>query len=201
MTGTEFALYVKAKLNRLDTSSWEDVRTEEILFFGRDALKRLSLRYDAGNVPPHLAGSVMNVYLASITETISEPLISGSVLLPSILKIKDAKVLVKIGNASRLMPTRELPTERLSNVQNSPLSRSFPDKPIYYIKGSTIYFIEDGFTCERVDIEALKFPEEILENSQIDIPFTMELEDETVKLILENLESRRIQTQPAITNQ
>ena len=200
MTGAEFSLYVKAKLNRLDTSSWEDVRTEEILFFGRDALKRLSLRYDAGTVPVHLQGSIMNMYLSSITETIVLNLTGGVALLTSILKIKDTKVQVKIGNELRYVPTRELATQDLSFVTNSPLSKSFPDKPIYYLSQNSITFVEDGFSCEKVEIKFIKFPAEILENSILDIPFTMELQDETVKLILENLESRRIQTQPAIVS-
>jgi hypothetical protein len=200
MTGAEFSLYVKAKLNRLDTSSWEDVRTEEILFFGRDALKRLSLRYDAGTVPVHLQGSIMNMYLSSITETIVLNLTGGVALLTSILKIKDTKVQVKIGNELRYVPTRELATQDLSFVTNSPLSKSFPDKPIYHLSQDRINFVGDGFTCEKVEITFIKSPAEILENSVLTIPFTMELQDETVKLILENLESRRIQTQPAIVN-
>jgi len=200
MTGAEFSLYVKAKLNRLDTSSWEDVRTEEILFFGRDALKRLSLRYDVGTVPVHLQGSIMNMYLSSITETIVLNLTGGVALLTSILKIKDTKVQVKIGNELRYVPTRELATQDLSFVTNSPLSKSFPDKPIYHLSQDRINFVEDGFTCEKVEITFIKSPAEILENSVLTIPFTMELQDETVKLILENLESRRIQTQPAIVN-
>ena len=48
MTGAVFVQEVKAKLNRLDSAAYEDVRVEEVLFFGYDALKYLTLDFDEG---------------------------------------------------------------------------------------------------------------------------------------------------------
>jgi hypothetical protein len=202
MTGADFSLYVKAKLNRIDTSAWEDVRTEEILFFALDALKKLSLRFDAGDVPVTLDKSVINNYLSSITKRQTIDLVDNKIILPLLLKIKDAEVLVKVGNQTGVQPTRELPTERISNIKNSPLSRSFPDKPIYFLVEEKIVFLTDStFTCEKVYLTFLEYPEEIVESTGLDMPFMSELQDETTTLIIENLENRRIQTQPAITKQ
>jgi len=202
MTGADFSLYVKAKLNRIDTSAWEDVRTEEILFFALDALKKLSLRFDAGDVPVTLDKSVINNYLSSITKRQTIDLVDNKIILPLLLKIKDAEVLVKVGNQTGVQPTRELPTERISNIKNSPLSRSFPDKPIYFLAEEKIVFLTDStFTCEKVYLTFLEYPEEIVESTGLDMPFMSELQDETTTLIIENLENRRIQTQPTITKQ
>ena len=48
MTGTEFVGHVKVKLNRLDSNAYADILQEEILFFGTDALKKLTLKINNG---------------------------------------------------------------------------------------------------------------------------------------------------------
>jgi hypothetical protein len=98
-------------------------------------------------------------------------------------------------------PTRELDNNRNSNTNYSPFSKSFPDKPSYVLQESKIKFFVNSFICKAVKITYLEQPILITEEQQLNMPFVNELQDETVTLILENLESRRIQTQPPISKQ
>jgi hypothetical protein len=97
MTGVEFSLYVKAKLNRIDTSSWEDVRIEEVLFFATEALKKLSVKFDVGMVHPTIDKQTAQTYLASITKNTEISLLNNEQILPLFIKIKDVSVHVYCG--------------------------------------------------------------------------------------------------------
>jgi hypothetical protein len=98
MTGIEFSLYVKAKLNRIDTSSWEDVRIEEVLFFATEALKKLSVRFDTGMTTPIVDEHTRQAYLASITKIVEIDLLNNEQILPLLIKIKDVSVHVLCGD-------------------------------------------------------------------------------------------------------
>jgi hypothetical protein len=98
MTGEDFVLYVKAKLNRIDTSSWEDVRSEEVLFFATEALKKLSVRFDTGIIQPTIDEHTRQAYLASITKITEIDLPNNEQILPLLIKIKDVSVHVYCGN-------------------------------------------------------------------------------------------------------
>ena len=63
MTGAEFIQYVKAKLNRLDTAAYNDVRDEEILFFANNAHKVILLLWDTGQKTVTTDSASINNYL------------------------------------------------------------------------------------------------------------------------------------------
>jgi hypothetical protein len=201
MTGSDFAQYVKAKLNRLDSDSWEDVRNEEIYLYGLDALKKLSLRFDAGIAYPQLDKRVLNNYLAQITKKEVIALSNNLVTIPTLLRIKDLAVLVVIGSETAYQPTREADTEDQTIDTYSPFAKSYPDMPRYILSAGKIEFLVDGFLCSSIKITYLEHPVEITEGTNFEFPFMTELQDETVSLILENLESGRIQTQPSFSKQ
>lgn len=199
MQAEDFILFVKAKLNRIDTSFWQDVREEEVLFFGTEALKKLALRFDSGQVPPTLDRATVNNYLAYITDKTTISLTSNKTDLPSLIKLKNVSVKVNIGSKSSWQPAKEVESQGESEREYNPFTLSFPDRPNYMMVGKEIVFFAEGFTCSDIRITYLEQPELIKESDVLDIPFINELQDETVTLILENLESRRLQTQPTIT--
>jgi hypothetical protein len=113
----------------------------------------------------------------------------------------EVRVIFTEGSSEGWQPTRELDNNRNSNKNYSPFNKSFPDRPSYVLQDSKIIFFVNGFACKNIKIIYLEQPTLITESQQLNMPFVNELQDETVTLILENLESRRVQTQPSITKQ
>lgn len=201
MTGAEFIQRVKVKLNRIDTNSYQDIRPEEVLFFGDNALKTLTLLFDIGQYSGLVDESAIKIYLASlITKGPELNLVNNEVNLPSnVLKLKDTEVFVTVGTESGWMPTRFLTNEHTSDRQDNMFTKSYPDTPVFRLIGGNIKFDTFNFTCSKVRYDYLKVPIVIEELSQLVYPFINELEDKTVTLILENLESRRLQTQSIVS--
>lgn len=201
MTGEEFITYVKLKLNKLDTSSYEEVRPEEVLFFGTEAIKRLTLDFDIEKFSPALDREAMLNYLASLTEHKAEQnLTSGSIDLEKMLKLKDVSVHVKIGEEEGWQPTRFMDNNMTTDREDNPFMQSYPDTPTFRLISNKLSFDPvAGCTFDMVKYDYLTYPEDLAEDTEINFPFTMELEDLTVTLLLEDLESRRIQSQPLIS--
>lgn len=201
MTGTDFILYVKAKLNRLDTASYEDVRPEEILFFGNEALKTLTLEFDMGRYSPLIDIDSIRNYLASLNITVSSTDISNNEFdVPSMLKLKDLEGWVVIGDETGWMPCDEKANKDKSHKEENPFAKSYPDTPHFRYADSKIKFdTDETFNITKVRYIYLRVPPEILENSTLNYTFMSELENKTVTLLLENLESRRLGTQPAVS--
>lgn len=202
MTATQFIREIEAKLNRIDTNAYSDVRPEEILFFAREALKTLSLSLDLGIYSPYTDQQVVDVYLGSITKSQAEQNVTSNkvALSDTVLKLKDLEAYVTIGSEVGWRPTRELDNNKTSRRENNPFMKSYPDTPAYRIINDEITFITDGsFNCTKIRYDYLVMPEDIAEEDTITYPFISELEDKTVTLILENLESRRIQSQPPVS--
>jgi len=200
MTGAEFITYVKVKINRLDTAAYEAVDPEEILFYGREAMKRISLDFDKGVYRGTLNSATYLNYLASITKTEPEKVCTdGAIALPLLLKLKDVQAYVTVGANSGWVPCEPETNESNSLRENNPFEKSFVDMPNYRLIDDKIQVVQNGFTCSKIKYEYLKYPDEITEVSIINVPYQSELEDMTATLVLENLESRRIETQPAIS--
>lgn len=206
MTGSEFVQYVKAKLSRLDTAFHEDVRTEEVLMYAHDALKSLTIEYDSGKIPSVLDSKVIAIYLSSVTEDILGDLSLieegkfARITISNYLKLKNLTVEVTAGTATSWQPTREIAVDDFTGTQYNPFTKGFPDRPSYFFSSGFLVFPLSGYVCNKIKAVALKNPAAIEENSNLSsIPFVKELQDKTVTLILENLESRRIQTQPVIS--
>ena len=51
-----------------------------------------------------------------------------------------------------------------------------------------------------MDLDFIENPELFKATDDIVVPFMKELQDKTVTLLLENLEARRLQTQPQVSN-
>jgi hypothetical protein len=204
MTGTEFIQFIKAKLNRLDTAAYEDLRPEEVLLYANDAHKNLLLNFDIGNYSPALDVNTIKVYLAGRTKLQTELALTDNALaIPTMLKLKDVEVYVSLGSGDTLeegwMPTRDLDNYESSQREEDAFRHSFPDEPVYRVTNSTILFLVNNFTCTKIRYEYLEFPEEITEGSTIVFPYMKELQDATVTSLLETLESRRIQSQAVVS--
>lgn len=203
MTAATFITHVKAKLNRLDSSAYEDVRPEEILFFAGDALKKLILHFDTLQFTKSVQEESLLVYLAGVTKTSGEVTISsGMVALPPVLKFKDLEAFVTVPETSETgwMPTRELDNIKTSDRITNPFLQSFPDTPCYRLIDNKIKFDPSPvFSVSKIRYEFLELPAPFTTSSTMDYPFNTELEDTTVTLILENLESRRQQSQPIVS--
>ena len=201
MTGAEFIQYVKAKLNRLDTAAYADVRDEEILFFGHNAHKVLLLLWDTGQKTITTDSASINNYMAS--QTISVPellLVDNAVSLPKMLKFKDMMVYVEVEDEFGWQPTIEKANNLSSQVEENYFTRSQAYEPTYRLINDKIKFEVTDFLCKKIKYEYIKYPEEFTEASTLDFPFIIDLQDKTVTLILENLEQARLQSQPAVTN-
>lgn len=202
MLATVFITRVKAKLNRLDSSAYEDVRPEEVLLYANDALKMLALAFDLGQYPQLVDKSAVLVYLGSLMNTQPElVLTSNKVALPAdVLKFKSVEVEVTIGDETGWVSTdRELEVGGTSERQDNPFLKSFPDSPVYRLLEEEIEVLVNGFTANKIRYDYLKNPDEITAVTDIILPFIPELEDKTVTLILETIENRRLQTQPVVS--
>lgn len=202
MTSEEFILNVQVKLNRLDSSSYQDVRPEEVIFFANDALRLLTLAFDVGQYSNIVDKPAILRYLAGSTTTQTELPVTDNKrgVTDNIIKFKDleAYVVMDVGSEEGWTPTRELSNEYNSKREYNTFTKSYPDRPSYRLINSEITFNVDGFNVTKVRYDYL-FVVEITEVSGVNFPFNQELEDKTVTLILENLEAQRLQTQPIVS--
>lgn len=203
VTGAKFIQNVQVKLNRLDTSQYEDVRPEEVLFFANDALKALTLGFDIGMYSPLVNQEVAKVYLAQLHQRAADTVVTMTgnegTLPADILKFKDVQAFVTIGSETGWQDTRWLDNELNSFREENPFTKSFPDKPVYRLIDTKIKFEVDGFTVTKIRYDYLKYPVTITEGSTLTYQFINELEDKTVTLILENLENRRLSSQAQVS--
>ena len=201
MTGAQFITEVKVKLNRLDTSSYEDVRPEEVLYFGYEALKAVTLEYDQFRNKGKMGREGVLNYLASLTKSApAVDLVANKVALEDMFKLKDVAVLVSIGNETGWMPTRFEDNVGTSREEYNPFKKSYPDMPRFRVINNNIEFETNGFDCQKIKYDYLVYPTPFDENTDMTMVFISDLEDKTVTLILENLESRRLQSQAVVSN-
>lgn len=207
MTTQQFVLEIKVKLNRIDTSSYADIRPEEVVFFANQAIKQLVLGFDLGYYSQLVDPTTIKTYLAQLYKKNRVlDLTDQSVALPEdILKIKGSSCYVVTPATDEFeaekgwVDTRFLDNDNMPDRMDNPFLKSYPDKPIYRLVDDTISFEVDGFDVTKIRLDYLEVPEEIVETGDVEYPFNTELEDKTVTLILENLEARRLQTQPMVS--
>lgn len=202
MTVAEFITFVEVKLNRIDTSSYEDVRPEEIIFFANDALKSLTLAFDIGAYSQLLDKDAILVYLASLTLHRPEFAVTDNnfALEQSVFKFKGMQAYVEVDDEKGWQPSliRDNINEPLREY--SPFDKSFPDKPEFRLIENKVVFSVEGFNVTKAKYDYLRYPVEITEGgADLVYPFMEELEDRTVTLILENLEASRLRTQPTVS--
>lgn len=201
MDGTEFILFIKAKLNRLDTASYEDVRPEEVLFFANEALKTLTLEFDMGRYSPLIDLDSIKSYLSVMNISVpSVDITDNEFDIPTMLKLKDLEGYVEVGNETGWQPAVTHDNKEKSHKEDNPFGKSYPDRPHYRYADTKIRFdVSENFNVTKIRYIYLRVPPEILEESELNYPFMSELENKTVTLLLENLESRRLGTQPAVS--
>lgn len=203
MTGADFVQRVKVKLNRLDSNAYSDILPEEVLFFGTDALKKMTIKLFNGQINFYAPRDVTSLYLSSVDAVSDEiTLTNNAVAIPDdVLMIKDIEVNVTVDNITGWVPARVLTTRISVSTLTDPFNKSFADKPSYELVENNIKFPikDEEFVCNKIKIEYLIMPDDLATDSVIDFPFGQELEDETVTLILENLMNRRLQTQPTVS--
>jgi hypothetical protein len=201
MTGTEFISHVEVKLNRIATSSYEDIRPEEVIFFANDALKALTLEFDLGLYSRLLDEFATKTYLAhlyGVTENVT--VTNNKFTLPvDVFKFKDLEAYVTIGAEADWVGTRFLDNTENSTREDNLFTKSYADTPIYRLIDKEVKFEVSDFKVTKARYDYLKYPVVITEASVLDYPFLTELEDKTVTLILENLESGRINSQPVVS--
>jgi len=202
MTAEVFVTHVQVKLNRLDTNAYEDVRPEEVIFFANDALKLLTLGLDLGLYSQIVNKPAIMVYMADLIKIQPElALTDNKVALPaSVLRLKGLEAFVVIESESGWMDTRAQNNENNPDRESNTFLKSYPDTPNYrLIDGDIKFETQDNWNCTKVRYDYLAVPTEITDASTLVYPFMEELEDKTVTLILENLEARRLQTQPSVS--
>jgi hypothetical protein len=199
ITGAEFLIYVKAKLNRLDTNAYADIRDELIFLLAHDALKYLILQYDTGQVTKGVDQASINNYLASITKQDTKDLTDNAVELPGVLKIKDMVVEVTVESETGFVPAVEFTNQSISQKEHNYFSESKAYEPSYRLIDGKIKFEVTDFVCNKIKFEYLEQPIMLDSTTQINLPFITEFEDRTVTLILENIEQQRLGSQPQVT--
>jgi hypothetical protein len=201
MNTSVFIRNVEVKLNRIDSSSYEDIRPEEVVFFANDALKSLTLAFDLGAYSQLLDEFAIKTYLAYLHSVETEATIIDNefALDAKVFKFKDMEAYVEIGDEKDWTDTRFLDNDKNSSREDNPFRRSFPDSPIYRLIDEKIVFEVNGFNVTKARYEYLKYPVEITEGGTLDYPFITELEDKTVTIILENLENQRLGSQPQVS--
>jgi len=202
MTGAEFITYIKAKLNRLDTSAYEDIRPEEVLLFANEALKTLVLEFDKGRYSALIDEKVIGGYLNTLIVTEPEADITNNEFTyPStVLKYRDIDAYVVAGDEEAWRPADDKSRTNKADKEDNPMTKSYPDRPDYRIEDGKVKFdVDDTFNVTKYASTYLKFPDIILSESTLSYPFMTELENKTVTLLLENLDSRRLETQPTVS--
>lgn len=202
ITASTFITYVKAKLNRLDTAAYEDVLPEEVIFFANNALKNLVLEFDKGVYSPLVDFEALTIYLASLKKTNPElVLTSNEVDLPAdVFKFKSMQAYVTVGSENGWSRTHDKSNTNIYEKEDNPFAKSYPDKPHFRVEDNKVKMdTDETFDVTKIRYTYLAFPTEITEASEITFPFVEELENKTVTLLLENLEGRRLETQPTVS--
>lgn len=200
ITGEIFITHIKAKLNRLDSAAYEDIQPEEVLLFANDALKNLILQFDLGQFSHIVDVLATKKYLATLYSSTGElPLTYSKVTVPDCLKLRNVEVYVEIEDEKGWVPGRDKDHINFTGLKESPFLRSFADNPIFRLIDGDILFEAPDFNCTKMRSDLLITPLEITEDSILTYPFIPELENKTVTLLLENLEGRRLNSQPVVS--
>ena len=115
------------------------------------------------------------------------------------LKIKSAKFYITAGDKSKWIPGHLMDNTKKDFKEFKSFTASTAARPHYRLTGNSISVEENNFTASQAVLTSLMMPPAVTSSSVLEIPFMSELQNKTVSLILENLESPRIQTQPVIT--
>lgn len=202
ITASTFITYVKAKLNRLDTAAYEDVLPEEIIFFANNALKNLVLEFDKGVYSPLVDFETLVIYLAGLKKTNPELLLvdNAAVLPTTVFKFKSMQAFVTVGSESGWSTCADRSHKAVHEKEDNPFAKSYPDEPHFRAEDGKVKIDTDGtFNATKIRYTYLERPETIDEETEISFPFVEELENKTVTLLLENLEGRRLETQPTVS--
>ena len=208
MTGLEAAQKFKVEINKLDRSSYIDIRLEKILhYLNKAALFLVKKKYrgiDSG--PGRL--EIMHPVLDDLKNLIKESSTTGleETGLTEIAFENDHLYFIacNIQTASSECPTpdwhegRYVKPERVYKELESPFTESKLDSPMITVVGDKLVIYHSAFDVGAVTVKYLSTPAEITSDAEIALSFENEIIDTAVSMALENVESQRIKTQPQV---
>ncbi|WP_428743147.1 hypothetical protein [Tenacibaculum sp.] len=215
-TGKELILKLKAKLNKLDTSSNRAVKPELALLFLNDAyIKLVRSKYSKNGGQ---ADSTAFQYTQLTTDELdfltinkksskgdfviskedSEYIIDKSELENYFIHLK-ASLKVKSGNTTDWTSPNYKTLDEVETSYGDPFNSSIFKDPVLYQEDNKFKIVATDFEVVDASISYLRKPETITVVSEHNIPFEDELVDYTATLILENWEDARAQSQYQVT--
>ena len=214
MTWNELAIEVKVRLNKVDTSFNRDVRIETILMFLNDSCKKLVLdkvdrlkavttRTTSGvssssDSNYFQADSRLEAEIAYLVDTKEIVLQDSKATLDSLgdyIAIVGQQAYVAVGSAKQWVKNCKI--KKIGDIyQNDPFMESRPSQPCLIHK-KDLEAVEDGFTIEKVKLDYVKYPIRVSItdlNEEVPYLFASEIVDKATFLLLESIQSPRVNT-------
>jgi hypothetical protein len=210
MTGLEAAQNFKIDINKLDRSNLIDIRIEKVLYYlNKAALYLVKKKYRGVDPGPgrleidHPVLDDLKVLLTeyipdSITQTSPETVVAFA--SDHLYMIESNVQTTKSGLYTiEWYEGRYVKPERLYKELKSPFNKSVANDPVISIVDGKLVVYNTDFTVNSVKIKYLRVPGTIISGDDIELPFEDEIVDTAVSMALENFQSERIKTQPAIS--
>lgn len=215
--GRELILKLKAKLNKLDTSSNRSLRPEMALEFLNDAhIKLVRAKYskDGGAqdttafqysqlTTDELDPYTKNIKLDFIASGQRDQKVDGEYHiekgdLDNYFIHLNSLIQTKFNENSGWKTPNYMTLDQVATTRNDPFNNSVFSAPVMYQEENKFKIIADDFEVNAVKISYLIKPKTITVDSTVVCPFEDELVDTAATLILENWQDGRVQSQPVI---
>lgn len=213
MTGSELALELKRKLNRLDTASNRSLRQETALRFLTDAYVMLTrAKYKAGSTRDddstfqytQLTTDELN-HLTAVKDDFTIDSVSGFGYEVSVSDIEDywihlmSQVTVKSGTSIAMRPSPTiLSLDEMGPALEDPFNKPTFEEPAIVYEAGKIRFPATNFEVTKYRITYIKRPKPIKWDTEYEIPYSDQITDIAAILILEGWESARTQTKTMV---
>lgn len=206
MTELEAAQNFKIEVNKLDRSSLVDVRFEKIIhYLNKASLFLVKSKYNGEDPGPGRleVNHPVTDDLKVLTKVVSIDASDGFVpFADDHLYYIDSKVetMTPECNDPVWAKCRYVKADRVNRELESPFTKTQFDDPVCSILDNKLYIYQDGFTLGDVEIKYLGAPRTItgIAENIMELPFADEIIDTAATMAIENFESDRIKTQPAI---
>ena len=210
MTELEAAQKFKVEINKLDRSSLIDVRIEKINhYLNKAALFLVKRKYKGDNPGPgrlEVLHPVADDLKVLIKEFAPDEINGGGPETEIDFETDHLYYLssrVQTSSEKCTVPGwaegRYVKPERVYKELNSPFNGSSFDDPMVTFSDDKLVIYNPDFEVEGVKIKYLSAPRLMTaSSSQMELQFADEIIDTAVSMALENFESERIKTQPAM---
>lgn len=214
MTEIEAAQKFKIELNKLDRASLVDIRLEKIVhYLNKATLFLVKKKYKGEESGPGRL-EIMNPVLDDLAPLLKEVTVdvadggNGSTIIPFFpdqlyfisARIKTLCITADNETTSAFHEGRYVKPERVYKELDSPFNRSRVDDPmITVINNSLVIYNTDFDLDEEVMYKYLKVPKTMTGGTDdLELSFADQIIDVAVTMAIENIESKRIKTQPSI---